>query len=96
MDQIIGTCSICGGAVTMPFAWWSVLPPTPTCSQCGATAAQYGPVVQMQPRPTYRTTWTTHTFTVTPSGKLQPVHSQPHRVVEDVAGPIYGGVQGDW
>src|SRR5690606_38862084 len=47
--QTIGTCSLCGGAVTLPHVWHSVVPPVPTCSTCGATAARHGPVIPMQP-----------------------------------------------
>ncbi len=50
--QIVGTCSICGGAVTLPLAWYSVTPPVATCSRCGAVAAQHGPVIPMV-RPTH-------------------------------------------
>jgi len=49
-QQTIGTCSICGGAVTAPAIWMGVIPPTPTCSRCGAHAAlNYGPVIPMVP-----------------------------------------------
>lgn len=55
--NIHGTCSLCGGAVTTPFAWWGVIPPTPTCSSCGAIpAAPHGPVIPMQPRRVVTTT----------------------------------------
>lgn len=48
MYKIIGTCSICGGRVTVPHIWGGVTPPTPTCDHCGATAAAHGPVIPMQ------------------------------------------------
>jgi NAD-dependent SIR2 family protein deacetylase len=52
MDRTIGTCSECGGRVTLPEAWMSTKPPIPSCEKCGATQAQpYGPVVKMRPRP---------------------------------------------
>lgn len=54
MDTTIGTCSICGGPVRVPSAWWSVIPPTPRCAQCGATKASHGPVIDMQPSPRQR------------------------------------------
>ena len=38
-DLVMGTCSICGGAVTVPKIWMGVVPPTPTCARCGAYAA---------------------------------------------------------
>ena len=48
---VIGTCSICGGAVTTPTAWSSVAPPVPTCTSCGAIKKQpYGPVIDMVAR----------------------------------------------
>lgn len=47
---INGTCSICGGAVTTPTMWHGIIPPVPTCSQCGAVpAAPHGPVIPMKP-----------------------------------------------
>lgn len=48
-----GTCSLCGGRVTVPDHWLSVVPPTPTCEQCGAVAAEHGPVIPMVQRPTW-------------------------------------------
>jgi len=47
----IGTCSECGGAVAIPDLWGGVIPPTPTCTQCGAVAANHGPVMPMRPNP---------------------------------------------
>lgn len=47
----VGTCSLCGGAVTVPTIVGSVVPPTPTCSQCGAVPKEpHGPTIPMQPR----------------------------------------------
>ena len=55
---VIGTCSICGGAVTAPAVWSGVVPPVPTCSSCGAIKKQsYGPVIDMVARKK-----STHTF----------------------------------
>ena len=49
-DRTIGTCSICGGAVTLPTFWWGVVPPTPECSKCGAHPKRaYGPTIEMEP-----------------------------------------------
>ncbi len=53
-DQTIGTCSICGGPVTVPTVFWSIVPPSPTCAQCGAVAS-HGPVIPMRAAPRYRT-----------------------------------------
>lgn len=48
--SVVGTCSVCGGAVTMPDAWYGIFPPTPSCASCGATKKQpHGPVVEMEP-----------------------------------------------
>lgn len=44
---VIGTCSLCGGRVTLPFVWHSVVPPVPTCESCGAVKAE-GPVIEMR------------------------------------------------
>jgi hypothetical protein len=50
MYQVIGTCSQCRGAVTLPQVWGGILPPTPTCSNCGAQPANpHGPVIDMAP-----------------------------------------------
>lgn len=53
MYTIIGTCSRCGGPVAVPKHWACILPPTPTCQQCGAVAAAHGPVIPMQPAPAF-------------------------------------------
>lgn len=48
-DRTIGTCSICGGAVTVPSIWGAIVPPTPSCSACGATKRKsHGPVIDME------------------------------------------------
>jgi hypothetical protein len=48
--HVHGTCSCCGGPVTTPTAWFGVVPPTPTCSRCGAVpVAAFGPVLPMRP-----------------------------------------------
>lgn len=50
MEKTVGTCSICGGRVTVPSNWMGIYPPTPTCQNCGARAAQNnGPVIPMKP-----------------------------------------------
>jgi hypothetical protein len=57
MKQTVGTCSLCGGAVMTPVVWMGILPPTPTCSGCGALAAVgHGPVIPMMPAPPTRYT----------------------------------------
>ena len=46
----VGTCSRCNGPVQTPELWGGVIPPTPTCSRCGAVASKpFGPVVPMDP-----------------------------------------------
>lgn len=48
-NNILGTCSECGGAVVTPRVWSSIVPPIPRCRDCGATARQsYGPVIDMK------------------------------------------------
>jgi len=56
----VGTCSICGGRVSVPAFYHSVVPPTPTCEQCGAVAASYGEVIPMRPAPKMRITDSTN------------------------------------
>jgi hypothetical protein len=62
-DRItVGTCSICGGPVTVPIMWHGIIPPKRTCCQCGAVAAEaHGPVIQMEPAsgPPVRIEWET-------------------------------------
>lgn len=56
---VIGSCSLCGGAVRVPAVWRGVIPPTPTCERCGAIAAQaQAPVIPMVPRGHYRVSFT--------------------------------------
>lgn len=46
--KTIGTCSNCGGRVTVPTEWLGIHPPVPSCQSCGAMKAEpYGPVVKM-------------------------------------------------
>lgn len=56
--MIVGTCSICGGRVTIPDVWGAIIPPTPTCESCGAVAAQNGPIIPMT-HIKYKTTYST-------------------------------------
>lgn len=48
---VCGTCSNCGGCVSTPTFYHSIVPPVPQCESCGAVAAAYGPVIPMQPAP---------------------------------------------
>lgn len=49
-ETIHGTCSCCGGPVCTPTAYWSLVPPVPTCKRCGAKRHEnYGPVIDMVP-----------------------------------------------
>lgn len=46
---VVGTCSKCRGPVCVPARVGSLLPPIPTCQQCGAKKkSPYGPVVEME------------------------------------------------
>lgn len=50
MKTVVGTCGICGGPVSVPGVWSGIIPPTPTCRDCGATAVpNHGPVMPMKP-----------------------------------------------
>lgn len=45
METIIGTCSRCGGPVSMP---GFMVNPVPYCKRCGAIARQpHGPIIPM-------------------------------------------------
>lgn len=60
-QRTIGTCSRCGGLVTVPTVWNGVIPPTPTCAYCGAVAASSWvgptlPVIPTVPAPAVQTT----------------------------------------
>lgn len=48
MDKIIGQCSLCGGNVTVPTAWWSTEPPVPHCKKCGAHEKNQLPIIEME------------------------------------------------
>ena len=54
--KIVGKCGICGGRVTVPAVWWSVVPPVPTCESCGAVMddTAHLPTLPMRPRPRAR------------------------------------------
>lgn len=65
MNDVIGSCSICGGQVLCPRVWHGVIPPVPTCSQCGATAS-VGPVIPMVPRQPQKQSHTTTARTEAP------------------------------
>lgn len=77
-ERTIGTCSICGGAVTVPQYWLGIHPPTPSCSTCGAMPVlPHGPVIPMRPRqPTWSPTWRT----VPPIFEPAPV--VPDRIID--------------
>lgn len=52
--QIVGTCSMCGGPVVLPMVWHSVVPPVPTCMDCGAIKKRsHGPTIDMERRPPF-------------------------------------------
>lgn len=59
-NQIVGTCSLCGGKVVVPFAWWGIYPPVPQCEDCGAVQKnQHGPTIEMENPKVSTTTITT-------------------------------------
>lgn len=75
-SQTVGRCSLCGGLVTLPAAWWSVVPAEPTCEGCGATAAPPElPTIPMVPpgRATTKLVW---------SNTSNAAFYQPDRTVE--------------
>lgn len=51
MTKVIGTCSNCGGRVTVPEIWHGINPPVPQCESCLATAKAPGPTIPMNPPP---------------------------------------------
>jgi len=67
VNQTIGTCSLCGGRVTLPTVWHGVAPPTPTCESCHATAKSHGPTIEME-RPR-----TARNVMIAADGKVYPV-----------------------
>jgi len=50
---VLGTCGNCGGPVTMPSSWMGILQPPKRCRRCGATAAEHGPRMPMNPPAVY-------------------------------------------
>lgn len=46
---VIGSCSCCGGHVTVPKMWWGINPPDPTCEKCHAVMRR-DMVIDMIPR----------------------------------------------
>ena len=46
----MGTCSLCGGRVSIPRVFMGIITRVPTCESCHATAgASHGPVIPMTP-----------------------------------------------
>ena len=51
MAQVVGTCSLCNGPVTISGIWMGTYPPTPECRNCGAVPeVPYGPTITMKPK----------------------------------------------
>lgn len=47
---VIGSCSICGGSVTIHEMWGATIPDIPRCEDCGAVKADPpGPTIPMRP-----------------------------------------------
>lgn len=44
----LGRCSLCGGTVVVPLAWYGTTVPVPRCDCCGAT-------LRVQPLPVLKT-----------------------------------------
>jgi len=58
MSITIGTCSECGGRVTIPRIWMSVIPAIPSCEHCGAIPAEpHGPIIKMKPSSGNKSQW---------------------------------------
>jgi hypothetical protein len=49
LNIAIGTCSLCGGRVSVPDGSGSILKPRGQCEGCGALEAEHGPVIPMVP-----------------------------------------------
>jgi hypothetical protein len=71
---IIGSCSICGGNVTVPDTWYGINPPVPRCDSCGAIK-RTRPVIDMEPVPVAPTYQSPHP--VVPLTPYQPFPAQP-------------------
>jgi hypothetical protein len=49
MRTTIGTCSNCGGPITIPTVWHGTVPPIKICENCGAIALEdHGPVMPVK------------------------------------------------
>lgn len=59
MYNVIGTCGFCGGQVTIPGIWGGVIPPIPSCANCGREVASHGPVMPMKNKQDGLTDWIT-------------------------------------
>lgn len=75
---VIGSCSNCGGSVTVPTAWYGMLPPIPRCQRCGAVAKTCLPVVPMTPVPAKPL----HVYDE--NGKIRFIETQPQRILDSV------------
>lgn len=41
--RILGSCGLCGGTVSVPLAFLSLVPPVPACESCGAVPRDAAP-----------------------------------------------------
>lgn len=50
--RVVGKCGLCGGRVTVPDFWLSVVPPVPSCERCGAAVddTAFLPTLPMRPK----------------------------------------------
>ena len=82
-DHTIGTCSECGGRVTIPSVWYGIHPPVPTCESCGATPADpaYGQVIPMQKKRVPRSLdWKLTTMPLRYNSAGNPDDSGTHKI----------------
>jgi hypothetical protein len=80
-SRTVGTCSICGGRVSVPDHWMGIYPPIPTCDSCGAHMKEpHGPVVEMEPRePKPRTSFSGEGSVAIRAWRLGAPRSWPQR-----------------
>lgn len=100
--HVMGTCSICGGAVTVPAVWYGTRPPVPTCSQCHAVPANaHGPTIPMVRRRQpvnidWRLQWAPpmsaqpRYYGTTMGARLAQLHQLTHPPVMDDEGNVIG------
>ena len=92
MNNTIGTCSNCGGPVTMPSM---MVNPVPSCEKCGATPkAPHGPVIPMG-KPTRRWLIPTHVRTREQATRVD-VTGKTERHIERTTAGMLRNMSDDW